>query len=269
MGDVAGGSESKTKDTLTGPQQRVARPLSDFLSQQVGRGEQSFEGDLVAPLVDEFDAVRSLIGNFQPGQQQGQQRDAVGRALSGEPSFAAGTEESERVFRDSILGPSLEAFDEEIAPRIDASFAGQGGTFSSRRGLARQNALEDIFNQAQSDLAGFVRQDRDLAARLSESAANRSLQGVGLASELDTQPLNQAMTFAQSLSPFQSFEERQVQSEREEFLRTLPTRNPALQAALGFTGQQQRQVTQERQPNLLEPILGAAGTGLGVFAGMQ
>lgn len=243
------------------------RELGSFLSQQIGRGEQEFDGELVAPLVDEFDAVRSMIGSFQGGQSQDQQRSAVNRALSGEPSFQVGTEESERVFRESVLGPSLQAFDEEIAPRINAAFAGQGGTFSSRRGLAHQNALEDIFNQAQSDLAGFVREDRNLAAQLNESAANRSLQGIGLASQLDIQPLEQAMTFAQSLSPFQTFEQQQRDAQFQEFMRTLPSRNPLLDLAVPFGTARTRQAVTQGQIAPAEAYGEIAGTAIGAVMG--
>lgn len=106
---------------------------------------------------------------------------------------------SERIFEDALLQPSLAAFHRDIAPQIGESFAGIGGTLSSRRGQAFSDALSDLHTNAQASLAAQLPtiQNFPLQQTLSQIGGLGALQGATLA------PLSQALQFA--LTPTRSF----------------------------------------------------------------
>lgn len=83
-----------------------------------------------------------LSGGFQgfPGGAQA----GLAQNLLGLPQA-----DPDNVFQ-GFLAPSLRAFDQEIAPRIEEGFAQGGASFSSRRGETIARTLGDIQTQAQS-----------------------------------------------------------------------------------------------------------------------
>jgi hypothetical protein len=56
-------------------------------------------------------------------------------------------------FQQSVVNPSMLSYQQNIAPAIDSSFAGQGGIFNSRRGYAQSQALNQIQTQNAASLA--------------------------------------------------------------------------------------------------------------------
>lgn len=109
---------------------------------------------------------------------------------------------SERIFRESLLGPSLDMFRRETAPAIGAGFAGIGGTLSSRRGQAVSQALTDIQTGAQAALASQLPAIHafPLQQTLGQISGVTGIQGGLMA------PISQALQFAlgQTVQPVQT-----------------------------------------------------------------
>lgn len=123
-----------------------------------------FEADVqnVSGLSGIQQQVQQLLGQLLSGGlsnfPSGAQGELAGRLL-GLPIA-----DPDNVFA-GFLAPSLRAFDQEIAPRIREGFAGQGASFSSRRGEALSRTLGDIQTQAQSQ---FITQNIPLQQLLGQ-----------------------------------------------------------------------------------------------------
>jgi hypothetical protein len=211
-----------------------------------------------------------------------EQRQGLIRALSGEPSFDLSPDVTEEFFKKSVRDPLLRTFDQEIAPRIDASFAGQGATFTSNRGRARSEALEDINTQLASELAGAQFSNQRLMAQLSDSAEGRALQAQPLASNFQTLPFQRIGAAQGVLSPFQGFEQSLADARYQEFLRTAGENNPFISSSLSFTAQPHIAAFQQQRGGFgsalgsalgivggsaLEPIGSGIGSGIAKFLG--
>lgn len=195
--------------------------------------------------------------NFQTQNPQNLD-DAFDRALSGQPSYELNPQITQDYFQRGVMDPMLRQFDREIAPRIAGSLAGQGATFSSRRGDITAQALGDLQTQALGELSRVVREDTLLSAQLAEQAAQRSLQATQI-SPVVTDAQGRRMALQQQLSaPFQRREDQLTQAKYQEFMRRQPENSPWLQQAMTFTGQPHMMAY---NPN--NPIGGAFGGAVG------
>jgi hypothetical protein len=102
---------------------------------------------------------------------------------------------SERIFREALLGPSMRAFNEDVAPAIAGDFANVGGTLSSKRGQALAKGRTDVLNQSTASLAGILPQIQ--AFPLQQTLAQ--IQGLGAVQQQRYAPFQNALQFA--LSP--------------------------------------------------------------------
>lgn len=255
-------SSPQTTSTLSGPQKKVARRLSSEFLQGIDQGATPFTGDRVATLVPGISRFQGILDQIPIDLSAQQEAEgALKRLLSGEPAYDLSPQRTASYFQSAVTDPMLRTFDEEIAPRINDAFAGQGGTFSTRRGLAHRRALEGLQTDLASQLGQAQLSNQQLAAQLSDSAANRSLAAAGATGDILANPARTASLYAQAYSPFQNFEQALLDTQYQEFQRTAPENNPYYQLGLAFTGQ--NQAASYVQPNPLGGILGsAAGLGL-------
>lgn len=266
---MAGGGTETTKVGTTGQRgldNIIAQQLAVLLGREQGfpqlgynenripEGQPVYQGTRVADFIPEFNQLRNQLQGYNINPYQREQNLALQNALAGLPSY--NLQESD--FDSQVTRPLLRTFDTEINPRLQAGFAGQGASFSSRRGYATQQALEDLGTQLASERARFYREDRNLAASLAESAANRQLQAVGLADAASASPLGRASALQSVLSPYQQREQQLILADMARFQEGLPINNPALQLAQNYLGISQT-VT---QPKSLDPAAQA-----GILAG--
>jgi hypothetical protein len=160
----------------------------------------------------------------------------------------------------------LRAWDRDVAPRLDQSFASLGGTFSSRRSLARQDSLDSLATQLTSQLGQAQLSNQQMNAQLYEQAAQRQLQAVQLMEMLANAPASRAQNMTQALSPFQQFAQQQAAAQFAEFQRMAPENDPWMRLALGsLTAQPQTAV---QQPTNFASIFGSlAGLAAAPFTG--
>ena len=129
-------------------------------------------------------------------------------------------------------------WDQNIAPRLDQGYARLGGTFSSRRGLARQDSLDELTSNLSSGLNAAQLQNQQMNAQLYNQAADRQLQGVQLMEMLANAPATRGSAMTQALNPFQQYAQMQAQSQFEEFMRMAPENDPWARLAAGSIGSQ-------------------------------
>lgn len=169
----------------------------------------------------------------------------------------------------------LHAFDTQIAPRINAGFAGLGA-FSSRQGTALSNALSDLSVSAQQQYAQANLQQNSLAEQINsqsaENAANRRFQAAPMYNQFlqqqTYQPFQQSGAISSALQPFQQNLFQQSQAKYNDFLRTAPENNPWIKQALGLIGEPMQAAY--NAPSPFGQILGGVGSlvGLGGLLGI-
>ena len=218
-------------------------------------GADSFEGDLVAALIPEFDQVKELA----TGGDVTQFDESISNALQDQlGSYNSGLdpESTASYFQSAVADPAIRNFQQNILPELNSQFAGMGGSFSSRLGDARFEAGADLASSLASGLGQAQLSNQQLNAQLQSQAANRRQSAVQLAGQFANRGTQRAGMLTAALSPFQAFEQASADAAYQEFLRTQPINNPAIQAGLAFTGQPQTRTTQP------------SGGGMGGFGSM-
>ncbi len=172
-------------------------------------------GDFMEPSITEGPRPRSLLTPSQTGVQ-----DALGAILQqfltggGEGSFSnllkgifSNERQSDRLLKsavkpinteglfESILNPSLRAFDDQIAPRLASGFARHGASFSTARGKETGRVLEGLHSSAQDKFTGVM-------AKLADSRKQRMLTASGVPLQ---QMMSQISAFGGMFGPAQNF----------------------------------------------------------------
>jgi len=159
---------------------------------------------------------------------------AVMQALSNRPSYDVSPKATAEYFKAGVADPVMREFDRSIKPKIDQAYAAKGAFLSSRRGTETANALGDIGVGLSSQLAQWQQSNQALSASLAESAANRQMQGVGMANQQAMMPLMRSQALMSALSPWQAQSQQELRAKYQEWLRTRPESNPALDRSLSF-----------------------------------
>lgn len=127
-----------------------------------------------------FDAAPGLLASQRNRGIEG----ALGSALSGNPAYQIDPATSERFYNDSVVLPAQRQFQDTLQG-IDARYGARFG---------RSGGQQEAFGRAATDfgtnLAGIrgdlVFQDEQARRAALENAANRQVQGAGIAAEYDT-----------------------------------------------------------------------------------
>lgn len=261
------GSSSPNTVSNWNPQQgNLAHVLTPILQQQIGQGVSPYTGQLVAPLQGQSQ-MQAMIDSYNPTQFQQGQTGAINQALSGQPSYQASTDPATTAayFQQAVADPMMRNYQANIAPQINQGFAAQGGTFSTARGMAQQRQLSDLQSQDAQQLAGMQyqthMQNQALNAQLAESAANRQMQGIGLAQQYANQPLYSAQALSQALQPMQQQAQAQDAAAYDQWQKQQAYNNPWLQQIMAFLGQQTQSAYQS--PNYAGQYIGAGVGALG------
>lgn len=243
---------------------KVQTAAGNYLAPKIGSGASPYDStQRVAPMIPGMENVLQSLQGVNLSTLLPQQEAAVLRGLSGQSSYDLSIPATTAFFQDSVAAPMLRTFDQSIAPRIAAGFAGSGATFSSNRGRATRTALEGLQTDMGAQLAQMQYANQQMSAQLAESAANRQLQSVGLAEQLAMAPMSRAVGMTQALSPFQAQQQALADAQYQEFLRQAPENDPYLQMSLN-TLYQQPQIAAQTKSNPFASIL---GIGLGALTG--
>ena len=157
-------------------------------------------------------------------------------ALGGRPSYDVSPDAISQYFNQAVTNPMMRTWSNEIAPKINETYARAGALFSTRRNDTVRQSLGDISSQLSSGLGNWQFQGMSLAAQLAESARARQLAGVELANQQVMQPVfrSQALTGAQSgLTALQS---ARNEAAYNEWLRTRPEASPWLKLGMAYLG---------------------------------
>lgn len=165
MGSFFDEAELQSNSTLSRQQQSLLDPLAAF--------------------------ARTLLSDKNP------QLDSLVNALLRSGTNKA-KKQSERIFEEALLGPSMRAYERDVAPRVSGAFAGIGGTLSSRRDQTLTQGRTDVIKNVQSSLASILPQIESFPLQQTLG----QIQGLGAIQSQRLAPFQSALQFA--LQPTQT-----------------------------------------------------------------
>lgn len=292
MGAFDGSSGPGTTTTLDGRQRKIESALASNILPNIGQGVPAYTGQQVAPLDQGYQNIYGQLQAYNPTAQNQQAQQGINAGLSGQASYTPnqqyGTlptlnpQDTSNYFQQAVANPALAQYQQTTAPAIDAAFAGQGATFSSRRGLAQQQALQNMQTSLNSQLgqaqlanqqlqyqtqAANVQQQNQLGysynalnANLADSAAQRQQNAVGQSQQQSVLPLQQASALQSLYQPYQNQAQNQASAQYNEFLREQPYNSPYTQQAMSLLGANTIGLYANNQPSLIQDIQGGAST---------
>ncbi len=130
----------------------------------------------------------------QTNQYQTMMQGALTGALSGQPSTTVNAQTTEDYYRNSIENPALKQYEEQTRP---AWMQKTSNIHSSARDTQEQQGYEDLYSNLQSQRANLMYQDEQSRRGLAESAAQRQMTGLGVASGMSSAEQQQALQAAQ------------------------------------------------------------------------
>lgn len=228
------------------------------------RGAEGYEGKLVADMPAWFKkaVMKTLKEKTLPGSYSNQ---ALKQALSGQPAYSVDQQATEDYYRQGLVAPAMQAWEQDIAPRLREAYAGPGGFLTSRQADMEAQQLGNLTTGLNAEMARAVQMNQTLEAQLADSARARQLQAVGQAQQASMLPVTRALALQQAMAPFYENTQAKLGANYNEWLRTQPQNNPYLQAALGYLNT--NQVMREQQPGIINRIGGAVNDTFGIMRG--
>ena len=216
IGDFLFGTEPESKESqvslLTEQQQRIADFLEPFLTSEDLGGIQGVETPPLSTIQEtSLAGLESLTAGIAGGDTEQQQLLQTGRESATDILTRDATDISD-FFRTNIEEPSLEFFNEKIAPAISSKFA-PSGFFSSERLTSERDAMSELLKfltQSRESTALGARQ-QDTSAILQALTSLTGLRGTDqadLTGALVAGELPRTAFREQAISPIQERERR-------------------------------------------------------------
>ena len=271
FGDFFLGKKPKIKeyDTLTGGQRTMATGLENYLTPQVGKGVPGYTGKLTAGPSQYEQQGLNTLGNYiaQPSEATGWGSAALKTQLSGAPSTNINPQASEDYFNNSVRAPLMKQFNEDIMPQVRERYNSGGMFYGTPRERAENNALQDLEGNLVSQKSNLAYQDEQARRQLSEDAAKRQLAALPQGLAYGQEPLTRVAASQTYGALPRNLEQADMAAQLNEFLRTQPQNNPAIQTAMDYINMVQKGMYQ--QPGTtgllasLSPAIGAGLSGAG------
>lgn len=220
----SGGSprQTGTADLLTGSQKSLLEKLLAYAGNGVGTGLSPYGGELSAgasPLEDQgFDAISSMLSG---GGVLGQGRDALSGLLSDfDPTEASAT------WRATVGDPMMDAWRDEILPKIKEEFIALGAGSSGAANRAIAGSGEDLAESMGSNLARYL-------FDAGEAHKNRQTTAADEALSYTTSPAQLGLAAGAAQ---RGISRDALSADYNEWLRTRAENNPALALAMNLLG---------------------------------
>ena len=269
FGDFFLGTKPKINeyDTLTGGQRSIANGLGNYLTPQMGQGVPGYTGKLTAGPSQYEQQGLNTLGNYiaQPSEATGWGSAALKTQLSGAPSTNINPQASEDYFNNSVRAPLMKQFNEDIMPQVRERYNSGGMFYGTPRERAENNALQDLEGNLVSQKSNLAYQDEQARRDLAESAAKRQLAALPQGLAYSQEPLTRVAASQNYGDLPRTLEQTDLGNQFNEWLRTQPQNNPAIQTAMNYINMTQKGMYQ--QPGAvgiigsLDPT--AVGSGLG------
>lgn len=209
-------------DLLTGSQKSLMEKLLAYAGNGVGTGLSPYGGELSAvasPLESQsFDAISSMLSG---GGILGQGRDALSGLLSDfDPTDASAT------WQTTVGDPMMDAWRDEILPRIKEEFTALGAGSSGAANRAIAGSGEDLAEAMGQNLARFLFDAGEAHKNRQSAAADEALSYAATPAQIGL-----AAGSAQ-----RGITDNALSADYSEWLRTRAENNPALALALNLLG---------------------------------
>ncbi|MBI5844762.1 MAG: hypothetical protein HZB23_08870 [Deltaproteobacteria bacterium] len=214
--------QTGTADLLTGSQKDLFEKLLAFAGNSVGTGLSPYGGELSAgasPLESQsFDAIDTMLSG---GGILGQGRDALSGLLSDfDPTEASST------WRATVGDPMMDAWQDEILPKIKEEFIALGAGSSGAANRAIAGSGEDLAESMGSNLARFLFDAGEAHKNRQATAADEALSYAATPVQLGLSAGAAQRGIGQDA----------LSADYQEWLRTRAENNPALALAMNLLG---------------------------------
>lgn len=228
FGGFLGGTEGGFERTpaLEPYQEDVYRQLLNTFSDRVGQPGERYEGDFTPEPTDAQRRAESELTSMLSGDNQ--VGETLRRYMGGEPSMDVSPEATQRYFEQNVQQPMQEQL-ENTQDEIGEQYAGSGTYWGSARARAQQEATQDTQDEMSRQLSELQRQDRQLQADLSESAAERAM---GAAQAYGSQQTDLARTLSDMGAQQQQLTQRGLEQAYQDYVRTRPEEQPYMDAVM-------------------------------------
>lgn len=235
----------ETGPTWNEQQQEIGSEFAEWLKGRIGKGLEPYEGKRVAGMTPYEKAALGKLGQYMEGEPSsmfGNVEKSLIKLLSGEPSTQITPGTTQEFYKQSIEKPTKKAFYEEHLPSIEEQYIGPGTYWGGERAGASADAIMGLQDFLGGKKAEYAYKDEIARRQLAESGQQRMLGAVGPAqqySEFMTElPLLQSDAGMRIGRLERTLEQRQLDFDYQDFIRTQPEMNPILQMAMQFLGMQ-------------------------------
>ena len=214
--------QTGTADLLTGSQKELFEKLLAFAGDNTGTGLSPYGGELSAgasPLQNQsFDAINAMLSG---GGILGQGRDALSGLLSDfDPTEALST------WRATVGDPMMDAWQDEILPKIKEEFIALGAGSSGAANRAIAGSGEDLAESMGQNLARYLFDAGEAHKNRQATAADEALSYAATPVQLGLSAGAAQRGISQDA----------LSADYQEWLRTRAENNPALALAMNLLG---------------------------------
>ena len=257
---MGSGSDPQIKSNLDKNQKAVDKQVGKMISWGLQTGPTRYSDALWAELLPGMERARNMITEGYDASLDPNMSDAIKNALSGRPSYDLSDEVIGKKAEGAILRPLQRVLETYIAPQMTNKFGRAGKGVSKAAAVAFGQAQGDVMSQYQEGLDRIFLETENTRASLAENAANRAVGALPMAEAFAGRKVSRGTAITAALSPFQGFEENNIQAKKAEWMRVnAPEDSKWLSTALDYISQGQ----------MTNSIQGQAGTDwLGAAASM-
>lgn len=159
-----GSSESPSisqADTKTGQQEMLLEELTKLMRGQIGKGVESYSGDMTAKPSDletkGWGMINQLMGDS--GGRTATNQEAISKILQGTtsvPSYDVGEFDTQGIqdwYQNALVKPAMKTWEKDVAPVVQEKFIAQNAGSSGAANRAISGSAEDLMTSLNSQLA--------------------------------------------------------------------------------------------------------------------
>jgi len=221
-----GGSKTKQYPTLSPEQLKLLNKWDTYLTGQIGKGVIPYPGEIYAqsnPLYSKYfgelgdlsdlakttkseygsaisknkslsdylmNLSKETINDYMNSPIRAFQQGALINALSGAPSYLITPEMTNEIYNLRVKNPAMQNWQTEIIPQIEEQYGGAGALSSSGLNRALSESGRKLQTGLSSVLGSMLENEENLNAHLYDTAAQRALASIGMASQPATDVMN-------------------------------------------------------------------------------
>jgi len=256
------GDSLETFSTLSPQQSVISKKLREYMTDRIGKGLPTYEGERVAPMSTQEQAGLGALNQYQSGYgaYMPQQQGVFAKALAGNALPQIDSSGASQYFENNIAPIFQRRFQEFMAPAMEQTRAMGGRKSSSamNQTVATQAAgLGDQLSQMQYQ---YLQQEQAAQRQREELNAQYQVGAMQSTDPLRAEQLRVAASGESGLAQLpRMLEQAGMDAAFQEFMRTLPEMNPVLAQAMQYIGIPMQGTYMQSNPGLVSQVSNGMG----------